>query len=78
MHRFIVERWTGRAWDSFPGQTFKTMGDVLKHLKKYSWHYTPENPYRIADYKPKKKVSRYSPKYKAQSWNSDVGMAVQI
>lgn len=76
--KFVVERWTGKAWDLFPNQTFKTMGEVNAHLQKYSWHYTQNNPYRIVDFKPKKKVQRYSPKYKNQDWNSDAGMVISI
>ena len=68
----------GKAWDSFPGQTFKTMGEVNSHLSKYAWHYTTETPYRIKDYKPKKKVQKYVPKYSLQAWNSDEGMVVKI
>jgi hypothetical protein len=76
--KFVIERWTGRAWDSFPGQTFKTMSDVNNYLKKYAWHYTTENPYRITDYKPKKKIQKYVPKFSFQDWNSDQGMVVKI
>jgi hypothetical protein len=49
------------------------MGEVKKHLKDYSWHYTEENPCRIKDYKPKK-VQKYSPKY---NWNTDEGIVIQ-
>jgi hypothetical protein len=55
---------------------YKTMGAVNAHLLKYWWHYTTENPYRIKDFKPKKKVQRYSPRYNQKCWNSDEGMVV--
>jgi hypothetical protein len=51
------------------------MGEVNKHLKEYYWHYTTENPYRVIDYKPKKKVQKYVPKYN-QDWNSDKGIVI--
>ena len=57
---------------------YKTMGAVRAHLEKYSWHYTTENPYRIVDFKPKKKVQRYYPKYNQKDWNSDEGMVVKL
>ncbi|CAB5226292.1 hypothetical protein UFOVP760_71 [uncultured Caudovirales phage] len=74
--RFVVERWTGRAWDSFPGLSFKTMSEVSKHLKTYSWHYTADNPYRIVDARPKKKSRKYTNPF--HRWNSDEGMVVKI
>jgi hypothetical protein len=51
------------------------MGEIQKHLKEYYWHYTEENPYRIINYKPKKKQkSKYNPD---KDWNSDRGMIVR-
>jgi hypothetical protein len=53
------------------------MAEVNKHLKDYWWHYTNEYPYRIQDFKPKKNVQKYVPKYNPfQDWNSDKGMVV--
>jgi len=55
------------------------MGDVQVYLKRYAWHFTKDNPYRILDYKPKMKVSKYVPKYKASDWNDvDKDMVVKI
>jgi hypothetical protein len=76
--KFVIECWTGKAWYPSLCSPYKTMAEVNKHLKNYSWHYTSENPYRIKDYKPKKKVQRYTPKYKIQNWNSDDQMVVKI
>jgi hypothetical protein len=76
--KYVIERWTGKAWDSFPGLTFKTMSAATSHLRKYSWHYTAKNPYRIEEYKEKKKVRYNIPTFNFQNWNSDVGMVVKI
>jgi len=76
--KFVIERWTGKAWVPSLCSPYKTMSEVNKHLKDYWWHYTDENPYRIKDYKPKKKVQRYFPKYNIQNWNSDDQMVVKI
>jgi len=62
MSRYVVQRWSGAAWYDSICSPYDTMGEVKKHLKDYSWHYTEENPCRIKDYKPKK-VQKYSPKY---------------
>jgi len=78
MHQYVIERWTGKAWGASLCSPYKTMSEVTKHLRDYSWHYTTENPYRIVDYKPKKKVQRYTSKYNSQAWNSDAGMVVSI
>jgi hypothetical protein len=74
---FTIQRWTGKAWDNTMCSPYKTMGAVTAHLRKYAWHYTVENPYRIIDFKPKKKVSNYSPKYDFKKWNSDDDMVVK-
>jgi hypothetical protein len=74
--KFVIQRWTGRAWDSFPGSSYKTMSEVSKHLKKYAWHYTVDTPYRIVDAKPKKKLQKYT--YPARRWNLDEGIVVKI
>jgi hypothetical protein len=51
------------------------MGEVNAHLKKYWWHYTEENPYRIKDYKqPKQKIKTIT-RRDFTDWNSDRGMA---
>ena len=71
--RYVVQRWSGKAWNDSLCSPYKTMGEVNKHLKEYYWHYTTENPYRVIDYKTKKKVQKYVSKYN-QDWNSDKGM----
>jgi hypothetical protein len=75
---YNVERWTGKAWAPSMCSPFKNMSAVNKHLKGYWWHYTVDFPYRITDFKPKKKVQRYYPKYNLRDWNSDAGMVVKI
>ena len=74
--KYTIQRWTGKAWDDTMLSPYKTMGEVNAHLKKYYWHYTEENPYRIIDHKPEKKVQRYVPKHNRNFWNSDDGMVV--
>ena len=54
------------------------MSEINQYLEDYAWHFTADNPYRIKDHKPKKKVQQYSPKYNVfQDWNSDKGMVVK-
>jgi len=75
----VLQRWTGKAWDDSLCSPYKTMGEIRAHLKKYAWHYTAENLYRIVDYKPPKlKIQPYKPKNVWQDWNSDEGMVVKI
>jgi hypothetical protein len=74
--KFVIERWTGRAWNASLCSPYKTMAEVTKHLKEYSWHYTAENPYRIVNFKPKKRIQKYIPKYNFQDWNSDRGLVI--
>jgi hypothetical protein len=76
--KFVIERWTGKNWCPSLCSPYNTMSNVNKHLKKYAWHYTTKNPYRITSYKPKKKVQKYVPKYSFQAWNSDDQMVVKI
>jgi len=77
--KITLQRWTGRSWDDVLLSPFKSMGDVQMYLKRYAWHFTKDNPYRILDYKPKTKVSKYVPKYKASDWNDvDKDMIVKI
>lgn len=76
--KYVVQRWNGASWYDSLTSPYKTMGQVNKHLQDYWWHYTDDNPYRIIDYKPKKKVSRYVPKYNASKWNTDDDMVVRI
>jgi len=77
--KYVVERWTGKAWYPSMCSPYKSYKEVQDHLTKYSWHYTTENPYRIKEFKPKKKVQRYVPKYSTyQLWNSDIGMVFKI
>jgi hypothetical protein len=75
-NKYVVQRWSGLAWYDSMCSPYKTMSEVTAHLKKYWWHYTIENPYRIIDFKPKKKVQRYVPKYNFSDWNSDKDMVV--
>jgi len=75
---YAIERWTGKSWCPSLCSPYKTMSEVNKHLKDYFWHYTNDNPYRIVDYKSKKKIQRYSPKYNFLEWNSDKGMVFSI
>jgi len=71
----VLQRWTGKAWNDSLCSPYKTIGEIRKHLKEYHWHYTEENPYRIINYKPKKKQkSKYNPD---KDWNSDRGMMVR-
>jgi Tfp pilus tip-associated adhesin PilY1 len=56
---------------------YKTMSEVNQYLKDYAWHFTADNPYKIKDYKPKKKIQKYTPKHNFQDWNSDKGMVVK-
>ena len=75
--KYIIQRWSGRAWYDSMLSPYDNYAAVQKHLKEYWWHYTDSNPYRIIDYKPKKKQS--NTKYNAyQDWNSDRGMVVAI
>jgi hypothetical protein len=76
--KYVVERWTGKAWYPSMCSPYKTMSEVTKHLREYYWHYTVENPYRIKEYKEKKKARYNHPKFSFQDWNSDIGMAVKI
>lgn len=77
MSKFVIERWTGKAWCDSMCSPYKTMGEINAHLQKYWWHYTDSNPYRITDYRPKVKVQKYSPKYNFQDWNSDAGIVIK-
>lgn len=72
---YIVERWTGKNWSPSLESPFKTYTDVNNYLKKYWWHFTEENPYRVKDSKPKK-IQKYKPKYNPKDWNSDSGMVL--
>lgn len=53
---YNVQRWTGKAWNTSMCSPYKTYTAAMSHIKNYSWHYTTENPYRIVEDKPKKKV----------------------
>jgi hypothetical protein len=72
---YEVERWTGKAWGPVMLSPFKNYTDVSKYLKKYWWHFTKENPYRVKDSKPVK-VQKYKSKYNPKDWNSDTGMTI--
>jgi hypothetical protein len=76
--KYVIERWTGKAWYTSLCSPYKNMSEVNKHLRDYSWHYTTENPYRIKEHKEKKKAQYNVPKFNFQDWNSDQGMVVKI
>jgi hypothetical protein len=76
--KYVVERWTGKAWGASMCSPYKSMSEVTKHLRDYSWHYTAKNPYRIKEFKEKKKARYNVPKFNFQDWNSDAGMVVKI
>jgi hypothetical protein len=59
MSKYVLQRWSGAAWDDTMCSPYKTMGEIKVHLKEYWWHYTESNPYRIKDYKPKKRKQKY-------------------
>lgn len=56
---YTVQRWTGGAWYDSMCSPYKSYTEAMNHVKKYSWHYTNDNPYRIIDTKPKKKDKKY-------------------
>ena len=70
MTKLIIERWTGKAWYPSMCSPYKTMSDINKHLKDYWWHYTKDNPYRITEYKEKKK-KRYNNPFNMSKWIRD-------
>jgi len=75
--KYILQRWTGAAWGDTMCSPYSSMSEINEHLKKYSWHYTDEYPYRIQDFKSKKKVQKYVPKYNPyRDWNSDKDMVI--
>lgn len=74
--KYVIERWSGKSWYPSLCSPYKTMSEVNEYLKNYWWHYTAEYPYRVKDFKPKKKILKYVPKYKTQNWNSDDQMVV--
>jgi len=53
-----LQRWSGNAWYDTMMSPFKNHVEVSNHLKKYWWHYTTDNPYRIIDTKPKKQKDK--------------------
>ena len=55
---YDVKRWTGKAWDTSMCSPYKTYTEAMSHVKKYSWHYTTHNPYKIVEHKEKKKVAK--------------------
>jgi hypothetical protein len=56
---FNVQRWTGAAWNTSMCSPYKTYTEAMNHVKKYSWHYTTDNPYRIVEHKEKKKKYKF-------------------
>lgn len=47
--KYIVERWTGKGWYASMCSPYTSLTEVQEYLKKYSWHYTTTNPYRIIE-----------------------------
>lgn len=75
-NKITVERWSGRGWYPVMLSPFNSMSEVTRYLKKYSWHFTQSNPYRINDFKPKKQKRFNIPKF-INKWNDDYGMVVR-
>lgn len=46
---YSVKRWTGQAWDTSMCSPYKSYKAAMDHVKKYSWHYTKSNPYKIVE-----------------------------
>jgi hypothetical protein len=55
---YTVQRYTGKAWYDSMCSPYKTYTEAMNHVKEYSWHYNKDNPYRIIEAKPKKKVEK--------------------
>ena len=55
---YNVKRWTGKNWDISMCSPYKTYGQAMDHVKKYWWHYTNQNPYKIVEVKPEKKITK--------------------
>jgi len=55
---YTVQRYTGKAWNDSMCSPYKSYTEAMNHVKQYSWHYTTDNPYRIIETKPKKKVEK--------------------
>jgi hypothetical protein len=53
---YTVKRWTGKAWYDSMCSPYKTYSEAMAHVKKYSWHYTNNNPYKIVETKIKEKT----------------------
>ena len=76
MSKITVERWSGKAWYPVMLSPFKTMSDVTAYLKKYSWHFTTDNPYRVKEHKEKNK-KKYNIPFNISKWmKDDEGMMV--
>ena len=45
--KYIIQRWTGKGWDTSMCSPYNTIEEVNVHLKTYWWHYNDNNPYRI-------------------------------
>jgi hypothetical protein len=44
-----IERWTGKAWYPVMLSPFNSHAEVNEYLKRYWWHFTEKNPYRITN-----------------------------
>lgn len=73
MNKITLERWTGKVWQPVLLSPFNTTGEVSHYLRKYSWHFTKDNPYRIKDFKVKKK-NIYTRFLNRKHWNTDDDM----
>jgi hypothetical protein len=70
MTKVEVERWSGKAWYPVLLSPFKTMGEATQYIKKYSWHFTDQNPYRIKEHKEKNK-KQYANPFNISKWMKD-------
>jgi hypothetical protein len=68
--KYIVQRWTGKGWYPVMLSPFNTMSEATQYLRKYSWHFSEQNPYRILEHKEKKK-KRYSNPFIINKWMKD-------
>jgi hypothetical protein len=68
---YNVKRWTGKTWNTSMCSPYKTYSEAMAHVKKYSWHYTEDNPYKIVEDKPKKIITK---KFLKTNWEGMVIM----
>ena len=46
---YNVKRWNGSGWYDSMCSPYKTHAEARAHVKKYSWHYTKDFPYKIVE-----------------------------